>query len=100
MRYRIGNYVFLAAVLILVLGSAAILLPAYYDYRRARSDLTRVQSELARQEEEMLRLRRDIRRLRTDYRAIEKVAREKFGYCRDEETIYHFDDPLPQDRTQ
>lgn len=93
MPRQMQNYVFLALVGALLLAGAVVLLPAHREYREATKDLMEVDEELARQEEQILRIRREINSLKSDPRAIERVAREKFGYCKDGEKIYHFDDP-------
>ncbi len=93
MPRQMQNYAFLVIVGVLLFAGAAVLVPAHQEYREATRDLMEVGEELARQEEQILRIRREINSLKNDYRAIERVAREKFGYCRDGEKIYHFDDP-------
>lgn len=96
MHKRIQNYAFLAIIGAVVLVGVAVLVPPHQEFREAKGNLTAVEDELARQEEQILRLRREISSLRNDYRAIERVAREKFGYCKDGEKIYHFDKPPPE----
>ncbi len=93
MPKQMQNYAFLALVGALLLVGVAVLVPAQGEYREATKNLMEVDEELARQEEQILSIRREISSLKNDYRAIERVAREKFGYCKDGEKIYHFDDP-------
>lgn len=93
MPRQMRDYAFLALVGALLLAGAAVLAPANQEYREATRDLMEIDEELARQEEQILRIRREISSLKNDYRAIERVAREKFGYCKDGEKIYHFDNP-------
>ena len=95
MTQRIGNYVFLALFAALLAVAAAVLAPAQRQYRNAKKDLTDLKTRLESQEQTILEIRREISRLRSDYRAIERVAREKFGYCRDGEKIYHFESLRP-----
>ena len=91
----VRNYLW-GAVLLLACGVALyFLLPAYSDYHRTKGDVSELKQSLTMQEHEIQRLQREIRSLRTDYRAIERVAREKFGLCRDGEKIYHFDGTPP-----
>ena len=81
-------------ILLMVAMCAAclyVLVPAYARYRRTRDAVANLQESVSRQEEEMQDLKRDIAALENDYRAIERVAREKFGLCRQSETVYHFD---------
>lgn len=90
---RIGTYVFVMLFAALMIAGALFLLPVYRDYRAAKQDLVEVERKLTDQKERIVKMRREITRLKTDYRAIERVARERFGYCRDGEKIYHFDTP-------
>ena len=83
------------AALLIVLFCIALyfILPVYTKYRQAQATMSELQRNLAQQELEIGRLRQEIAALRTDYRAIERVAREKFRLCRDDETIYRFEPP-------
>jgi cell division protein FtsB len=56
-----------------------------------RLAVDKLEESLAAQRQELEELRRELAALRTDHRAIERVAREKFGLCREDEQIYHFD---------
>jgi cell division protein FtsB len=82
-----------AILIILCCVAMYFLLPAYTKYRETRSAVRELEQDLAEQQLEVQRLRRELDALRTDYRAIERVAREKFGLCREGEEIYHFDNP-------
>lgn len=68
--------------------------PVYRDNRRTREALRRLQTNLEQQNHDIDLLNRELTKLRTDCRAIERVAREKFGLCRDDERIYHFEMPV------
>ncbi len=83
------------AALFIILACVALyfLLPAYTKYRETRGELQNLQETMTQQKRELRQLRKELTELRTDYRAIERVAREKFGLCREGETIYHFDQP-------
>jgi len=84
---------FLLAAVLIVLACISLyfLLPAYTNYREARTAVHKLQQDLEEQQLAVQELRRELDALKTDYRAIERVAREKFGLCRDGEDIYHFD---------
>jgi cell division protein FtsB len=47
-----------------------------------------------------MELKKELAALRTDYRAIERVARERFGLCREGEEIYHFETPAATEPTR
>jgi cell division protein FtsB len=79
-------------LLVTLCGAALyLLLPAYTEHRHAAEALSELRRNLAAQELEIQKLRLEMSALRTDYRAVERVAREKFGWCRDNEKVYHFD---------
>ena len=88
---------YLPAIVFVVLGCSGMyfILPAYARYRETRATIGQLQQELAEHQQELQRLRKELADLRTDYRAIERVAREKFRLCREDETIYQFESATP-----
>jgi len=90
---RIGHYIWISILLILAVVAFYFVLPAFRDYKAARHDLADMRTQIDKQEQEIRRLKREITALRTDRIAVERIAREKFGWCRDGEKIYHFDPP-------
>jgi cell division protein FtsB len=92
---KLGNCIFTALVIILGCISLYLLLPSFTRLKESKQSLASLEKNLAQQEEQIQSLRAEIHALRTDYRAIERVAREKFGLCREGEKIYHFDPPAP-----
>ncbi len=88
---------YLFAIILILLSCVALymLLPAYKDYKETREENRRLQVELAEREARSQELGREINALRSDPAALERVAREKFGWCRDNEKIYHFDPNVP-----
>lgn len=89
------HYIF--SIILVLIGSTAayFLVPAYADYRRASKEEQRLEQQLKDLEIEAQKLEETIHDLQTNPRAVERVAREKFGWCRDDEKIYHFDPPAP-----
>ncbi len=83
-------FMFFCLVTVLLVGGL-VLYPHYCTYRNLRGDLSATEKTLAERQQEVMQLRKEIEDLRKDRRAIERVAREKFGWCREGETIYHFD---------
>ena len=88
---NLRNAIWLAAAAAVCIGALYLLLPAYADYARTQEAVAELERSLRQQELEIQDLRRQIGDLRTDRRAVERVAREKFGMCREGEKIYHFD---------
>ncbi len=92
MKFR--EYFLAAVVIIVACTSLYFVLPAYTKYQETRITVHRLQERLAEQEEAMKKLREELAGLKTDYRAIERVAREKFGLCKEGEKVYHFDNDV------
>ena len=86
------QFMVLAALVALGAWSLLSLLPAYTEYSETRGRLHGVESDLLVAEKEYETLQLEISQLRDDHRAIERVAREKFGWCRDGDEVYEFDD--------
>jgi len=62
----------------------------YSRYRDAVSEYKRADDKLTVLDEECNDIKQLIRDLKENPRAIERVAREEFGWCREGETIYTF----------
>jgi len=88
------SYFFTGALVLIVGAAIYFLLPAYKDYRQSHNDTRKLEAEISEVNVAAQSLEREIQALRTDPDAVERVAREKFGWCRDNEKVYHFD-PLP-----
>ncbi|MCF7854805.1 MAG: septum formation initiator family protein [Candidatus Pacebacteria bacterium] len=90
-------YDYVVAVLLigLICGAAYFLLPAYKNYSETKGETRELQTTISELSLESRDLQQDIHDLQTDPRAVERVAREKFGWCQDNEKIYHFD-PAPK----
>ena len=81
----------LLTLLFIVVAGAAVLWPNYLQCQSLRNELSEKEKLAAEQQREIMQLKQEIEGLRKDPRSIERVAREKFGWCRDNEKIYHFD---------
>jgi cell division protein FtsB len=68
------------------------LVPRHMDYSSTRNDLSQIEAALLAEQKAHEDLRIDIHRLKTDPRAVEQVARDKFGLCREGEKVYDFGD--------
>ena len=88
---RWSDYLFSLLFIITVATAFFILIPAYTDYQNARSDVNELRRELRQRELEAHRLRQQINRLKNDPDKIERVARERLGWCREDEKVYHFE---------
>ena len=88
-----GDYVFILLLVCVIFGCVYLLLPAYTKYDEARSKLHHLEKKQMQQDLKAQKLREHIYRLKSDPEEIERVAREKLGWCRQDEKIYHFDPP-------
>lgn len=79
--------------------SGYFLLPAYTKYRKSQENLKQVISNEAELDHNIASVDKKIHALEHDDRAIERVAREKFGWCRDGEQVYRIQTPEPRERT-
>ncbi len=86
------QYCTIAFVVILAMGAGRMLLPSYTEYNKTRQQLHEEESNLLKQQVLTEALREKNYKLQTDSRAIERVAREKFGWSRTGEKIYDFGD--------
>jgi cell division protein FtsB len=88
---RIQSLVLPLLFLALLAAGLVFVFPAYMEYRRTRDQVSQLKSKVRQQELQISELRDDLEALRSDYRAVERVAREKFGLCKDGEKIYRFE---------
>lgn len=78
----------------LTAGCAVWLIPYYNEYRKSVRTRAEKEQEVLEQAAANAQLRNRIFDLKTNPRAIERVAREKFGYCRPNEIVYDFTPPV------
>ncbi|MEI6078343.1 MAG: septum formation initiator family protein, partial [Verrucomicrobiota bacterium] len=77
-----------AAILILI---GMTYLPLIHQNERMRREILRLDTELQKQETISHQLRADIDSLRNDPATVSRLAREKLGYARPDETIVRFE---------
>jgi cell division protein FtsB len=85
---------FMLVIVLFALAAVAVvvLAPPLAELRRLRQEIAEMQDKQKAQDEHFVLLRQEMDALqRGEARAIERVAREKFGYCRPGEEIIHMD---------
>ena len=90
-KRKIGRWVILAALL----GVVAFLFAGHdgvVTLYRTHRELTRARSEISRLHAATDSLKMEIAKLQTDTAYIEKIARERLGMARKDETMYRFVD--------
>ena len=85
--------ILLIIVCLIMFGAAFVwLTPAISDIRILQEELQALQMKHEAQQQEVAQLQKEIDELRSGKpQAVERVAREKFGYCRPGEEVFHFE---------
>jgi cell division protein FtsB len=77
-----------------VIGAVAIWYwPLTLQNERMRKEIAKKDAQIQQQQEVSRRLKSSIDSLRDDPKAVERLAREKFGYAKPGETVVRFEDP-------
>ena len=84
-----------AAVALVVVAFALLIgmyyLPLLQQNERMRADIMRLQTQLQIEEAKSRQLQTQIDELRNDPNAVERLAREKLGYAKPDETVIRFE---------
>ena len=80
----------LVAIAVLVLIGMAYL-PVIQQNEQMRRRIDTLDAELDKQKQEAKQLQAEFEALRNDPKTVERLAREKLGYARPDETVVHFD---------
>jgi cell division protein FtsB len=85
-------------VIILIVVAAALLvfnwyLPLIQQNERMRKDILNLETQIKQEQETSKELQAEIDALRSDPKAVERLARDKFGYAKPDETVVRFEDP-------
>lgn len=94
-----GLAVFLCFVAI-ILFVGAWYLPLIQQNERMRRRILEQDSQIQKQEDASRQLRAAIDALRYNPKAVERLAREKFGYAKPGETVIRFGPPQPESLSQ
>ena len=85
---------FCRMLLVLGIGCAGVvtLAPPSAKVHQLQMEVTVLEKAREHQDEKIVEMRRSLEALkRGDCAAVEREAREKYGYCRSGEQIYHFE---------
>ncbi len=77
-------------IFVILLGGGFWLVKPWQDYGRTQKALQSKEREIQQRQIDNDRLRREINDLKTDPQAVERVARDKFGWCMPTEKVYDF----------
>ena len=105
MRVNLGIWDKLTPVVIFLVFVAGILLvavwylPLIQENERYRKNILRLDSLVQKEEDTVRQLRNSIDTLRYDPKAVERLARETFGYAKAGETVIRFEPPRTNSAT-
>jgi cell division protein FtsB len=68
-------------------------LPLIHKNERMRADIDQLDQQLQLEEQKSKQLQSEIEALRNDPKTVERLAREKLGYAKPDETVIHFETP-------
>jgi cell division protein FtsB len=85
--------VLVAVAIILLIGMK--FLPIIHENERMRGVIYQLDTKIQQQEETEKKLRAQIDALRNDPKTVERLAREKLGYARPDETVVRFETNAP-----
>ena len=88
---RLTKVVVGLVVLAVLLLIGMYYLPLIHQNERMRSEILRLDTQLQKEEEKSRQLKAQIEALRNDPQTIERLAREKLGYAKPDETVVRFE---------
>ena len=97
MKVNLGIWSWLTQAIIALVAIAALLLigmmylPLIEQNEQMRRRIDVLDSELERQQQASKQLQSEFDALRNDPKTMERLAREKLGYAKADETVVHFD---------
>lgn len=89
---KLTRVVIILIVAAIVLAVAVWYLPLIQQNERMRKEILRLNTQIQQNEESVKQLKTSMEALRSDPQAIERIARDKFGYAKPGETIIRFED--------
>ena len=87
---RFLQILFIASLAALAAISVALIFPAFHKYKTMKKREQEVSRELKIQKDECITLKKQLHAIENNSDEIEKIAREKFNYCKPDETVYKF----------
>lgn len=90
---KLTKVVIFLILLAIILAVGIWYLPLIQQNERMRKEIRRLNLQIQQQEEVVHQLKTAINTLRDDPQAIERLAREKFGYAKPGETVIRFVEP-------
>ena len=96
-KVDLGIWSWLSQAVIALVAIAALLLigmaylPQIQENERMRREISRLDTELDKQKQISQQLQQEFNALRNDPKTVERLAREKLGYAKADETVIRFE---------
>jgi cell division protein FtsB len=87
---RLLQIIFASLLAALAAISVALIFPAYHKNKTMKIRQQEVTQELNKHKSECIVLRKKLHAVENSTEEVEKIAREKFNYCKPNETVYKF----------
>ena len=106
MKVNLGIWDKLTPVVIFLVFVAGVLLvavwyrPVIRENERYRKEILRLDNLVQKEEETVKQLKTSIEALKYDPKAVERLARETFGYAKAGETVIRFEEPRTNNSSQ
>lgn len=97
-KKKIIVYFFYLIVLMLIVSSVILLWPVYRKYQKRKIIVAELREQAAMKTAECVKLNKEVYGLEHKPAVVEKVAREKFGLCRDGEAVMRYKEQPRQDK--
>ena len=100
MKVNLGIWSWLTQAVVALVAIAVLLLigmtylPLIQQNEQMRRRIDSLDAELERQRQSAKQFQQEVDALRNDPKTVERLAREKLGYAKPDETIIHFDPPV------
>ena len=98
-KKSIAIFFFYFIIVLIIISASVMILPVYRQFKIREEKVSLLHEQTALKTAESMRLHQEISDLTRDPNAIEKVAREKFGLCRQGELIMEYN-PAPSDNAK
>jgi cell division protein FtsB len=99
-KVNLGIWSWLTQAVVALVAIAVLLLigmtylPLIQQNEQMRRRIDSLDAELERQRQSAKQFQQEVDALRNDPKTVERLAREKLGYAKPDETIIHFDPPV------
>jgi len=89
---RFLQMLFFALLAVIAVTAVVLIIPAFHKYNTIQKRRQEAKVELKKQTNECLVLQQKLNNIEKNTTEVEKIAREKFNYCKEGETVYKFKD--------